>query len=149
MHTTHTEAIDFPPGVIWECVRCATCCGDTSTHVRRILLLDEEARKISQTTGLDLEKFSKEATDSAPYSREIRKNRGKCVFLRDNTCQIYEHRPLVCRFFPFGVARQNDRLTFYLTKEPCQGLGRGEELDKRFYASLLKNARKRMEGAQT
>ena len=26
---------------------------------------------------------------------------GKCVFLKDDKCSAYEHRPTVCREFPF------------------------------------------------
>ncbi len=32
--------------------------------------------------------------------RRLRNVDGKCYFLKDNACKIYEHRPLGCRLYP-------------------------------------------------
>ena len=38
------------------------------------------------------------------YSYEMKKNKkGKCFFLKENQCCIYEFRPIICRFYPFEL----------------------------------------------
>ncbi|MFN4196881.1 MAG: YkgJ family cysteine cluster protein [Caldimicrobium sp.] len=58
-----------------------------------------------------------------------------CPFLGEEGCQIYEVRPLACRYYPlgFGLFRNRDEKRneefYYLVKEGfCQGLDSGPEI---------------------
>ncbi|MBT7154213.1 MAG: YkgJ family cysteine cluster protein [Deltaproteobacteria bacterium] len=52
---------------------------------------------------------------------------GKCIFLGDKWCNIYDSRPVVCRNYPTGVAAQNplsdeiEQPYFIVKEEMCQG----------------------------
>jgi Fe-S-cluster containining protein len=39
----------------------------------------------------------------------LRKQRGRCLFLQRGRCQIYPHRPVTCRLFPFNVYLDSTR----------------------------------------
>ncbi|MBD3262109.1 MAG: hypothetical protein GF334_10670 [Candidatus Altiarchaeales archaeon] len=70
----------------FQCLMCGNCCR------LRIIELDEE----------DVEKLKKQGrqgfTDS---NRFILRDRGRCVFLKNDKCTVHECRPRVCREFPF------------------------------------------------
>ena len=94
-----------------ECAKCAKCCIEPL-----IPLNDYEVRKITRATGLLASKivrfvpFEKVSwpkdSDDWVELREgrrimmLRHHRGKCMFLKNRRCLIYNHRPRVCRLFP-------------------------------------------------
>ena len=54
----------------------------------------------------------------------LKKIKGKCPFLGNDGCQIYVHRPSVCRLYPLGHAFSATRKegVYFLLKEPeCLG----------------------------
>ncbi len=58
-------------------------------------LTDEDVRRI-ESLGYRREEFSIVVNGI----RRLRNVNGKCYFLRDNKCTIYEHRPEGCRLYP-------------------------------------------------
>jgi Fe-S-cluster containining protein len=117
-----------PNNVLFECNRCGLCCGDTPKKTRHILLLSKEANRISKETSLPTQEFSKTITGKTPYCYEMKKtHEGKCFFLKDNQCSIYESRPLICIFYPFELkfSEDNGQYTFDFTLE-CPGVGKGK-----------------------
>ena len=105
------ETVDFtyPVDVGFECSGCGLCCGDTAQKKRHILLLAAEARKISAATHLSIRGFAKKTPSQAPYVYEMRKQKGKCFFLKNCRCSIYGSRPLICQFYPFELRFNPDR----------------------------------------
>lgn len=140
---SESEVMIFPPGIKWMCLRCAMCCSDTPDHERKIMMLEEEAVAISKATGLKIDKFTRQLKTSY-YSREMLKKEGKCLFLKDNICEIYNNRPLICNFYPFGLNKLNSQFTFLLTEESCKGLGKGKVLEENFYKQLLAYAKNKI-----
>ena len=130
---------DYPRNVRFKCLRCALCCGDARNRVRSILLLRIEAESISWKTSKSLDDFAEIVEGFEPYVYCIKKtNEGKCVFLKDNSCSIYETRPLICRFYPFQLKNiRTERYVFEYTTE-CPGIGKGTRLEKRFFEGLFK-----------
>ncbi len=129
----------YPDNVQFECNRCGLCCGDTKQKTRNILLLDSEVKAISLETCLVPSEFANETPDKAPYCYEMKKNNaGKCYFLRDNQCSIYELRPLICRFYPFELKFSADQDThvFSFTLE-CPAIGKGKQLTRRDFEALF------------
>ncbi len=102
----------YPKNIAFRCNRCGLCCGDTEEKTRHILLLESEANVISAKTSLPKQEFTVQIADKAPYCYEMKKPKeGKCFFLKDNQCSIYQQRPLICRFYPFELKFSEDKGT--------------------------------------
>lgn len=134
-------SFEYPKFVRFRCERCALCCGDTEDKIRSILLLKTEADRISKKTLTGLDKFAEKIEGFEPYIYQMRKTEdGKCVFLRDNSCSIYQIRPLICRFYPFQLKNlTDDRYAFTYTNE-CPGIGKGPQLKRDFFERLFGNS---------
>lgn len=131
---------EYPKHVRFRCERCALCCGDTKDRIRLILLLKIEADRISKKTLTDLDEFADKIEGSEPYIYQMRKTEDrKCVFLKDDSCSIYQIRPLICRFYPFQLKNMgNNRYAFSYTHE-CQGVGKGPQLKRDFFERFFDN----------
>lgn len=129
----------YPESIRFKCQRCSICCGDTKDKVRRIFLLENEVEIVSKKTSKTIEDISEKIDGFEPYTCVMRKTKdGICNFLYDNSCSIYEVRPLVCKFYPFQLQRsKNDRYHFTYTEE-CPGIGKGPLLKRSFYENLFK-----------
>ncbi len=131
----------YPDNLSWECVRCATCCGDTAKRTRHVLILASEAQAIAARTGIRVEEFAHKVKDSKPYEFQVRKKNKRCVFLTGVSCSIYSDRPLICRFYPFVLEQSKNRtFEFKLPEHECRGIGRGKKLTRDYYVSLLRIA---------
>jgi len=138
---------DFPEGACFVCEKCGRCCGDTEDTVRHVLLLKTEAEKISKETSQEIEEFTQQVYGFEPYIYEMKKteNEGKCLFLENNRCTIYEKRPIICRFYPFELNNLgNEQYSFSFTTK-CKGIGQGLHLKKNFFADLFRVATKTMD----
>lgn len=134
------------PKVLWQCQRCAMCCTDTESHVRKIKLLLSETEAISETTGMKKDEFAKNMNISRLFSIEMLKVDGKCTFLEKQLCGIYDNRPLTCFYYPFFLTRVNQNLLrFNLTSENCAGLGLGGVIRIRHLVKLLNLATQRFQ----
>lgn len=139
-------SFSHPKDVHFECTRCALCCGDTKTRVRRILLLKSEAEAISRITSKTITEFARKTTGNKLYAYEMKKTaaQGKCLFLMDKTCTIYPSRPLICRFYPFQLkTARMGQSTFSDTRE-CPGIGKGAQLRKGYFEALFEEANDRL-----
>jgi len=136
---------DYPRKIRFECEKCALCCGDTKDRVRRILLLEIEAKRISQKTHKGVDSFAEKLDGFEPYVYMMKKTEnGKCVFLKDNLCTIYQIRPLICRFYPFELKEdENHKHAFAYTVE-CPAIGKGPYLGKCYFERLFKTSMKIM-----
>ncbi len=90
--------------------------------------------------------FSTEIKDQQPYVYEIKKTpEGKCAFLKDNQCTIYEQRPLICIFYPIELKfdAKSNQYVFDFTVE-CPGINQGKPLAKKDFIELFENAQRRL-----
>ncbi|MEM3536549.1 MAG: YkgJ family cysteine cluster protein [Candidatus Bathyarchaeia archaeon] len=133
-------SFNYPRNVRFRCLKCAKCCGDTETRVRRILLLKCEAERIAEAMSKPIVEFAQETEGHAPYVYEMKKTQrdGKCVFLKNERCTIYRLRPLICRFYPFElIIVEEGKHEFRFTME-CPGMGKGGRLTKKYFEALLR-----------
>jgi len=137
-------SFEYPKHVRFRCMRCALCCGDTEDKIRSVLLLEIEAERVSQKTLKVIGEFAEKIGDSEPYIYRMKKTDEKCVFLKDDSCSIYQIRPLICRFYPFELQNIRNRPMFTYTNE-CPGIGRGPQLKRGFFEKLLRESMKLME----
>jgi Fe-S-cluster containining protein len=142
------EHVNFSyPKVRFECLKCALCCGDTKARARHILLLKKEVERISEATSKTLIEFAEKIEGHSPYVYEMRKTsqNGKCVFLKDSRCTIYQLRPVICRFYPFELKVTKDEEHEFSFTEECLGIRRGKMLKKRYFSDLIKQLRQSVE----
>ena len=132
----------YPVNIKFGCNRCGLCCGDTKQKNRHILLLEAETNNIAAHTSRCILDFSLEIKDKRPYVYEMKKtSEGKCVYLKDNQCSIYQLRPLICRFYPFELKFNKDKKLhdFDFTVE-CPGINQGKVFLERDFKKLFKSA---------
>ena len=132
-------SFNYPRDVRFRCQRCTTCCGDTETRVRHILLLRLEAERISREALKPIREIAVKIVGHEPDVFEMRKTarEGKCIFLAENQCMIYTLRPLVCRFYPFELKTAKNGTHKFGYTEECKGIGKGKQLDKTYFEDLF------------
>ncbi|MBK5133973.1 YkgJ family cysteine cluster protein [Candidatus Bathyarchaeota archaeon] len=128
----------YPEKLTFVCAKCGICCGDVDKKKRHILMLKEEAKQISIMAGKNVLNFANINVNQTPYDYEMKKNeKGNCIFLNENKCDIYSIRPLICRFYPFELINNiNGDYEFLFTKE-CPGLSKGEQIEKDYFEKLF------------
>ncbi|MFB0563141.1 MAG: YkgJ family cysteine cluster protein [Candidatus Lokiarchaeia archaeon] len=138
--------------VRFECIQCGNCCRDknsiiTVTHkdiIRLVKYLECDYKELlSKYIGFyqvreefeDRMVFSAISTYRGNAFLGLRKRSdGSCVFLKDNLCEIYPGRPMVCRSFPFTFEVKKGWLSWGLmarAEEICPGLGQGEKVSEK------------------
>ena len=86
----------------------------------------------------DLNEFAEKIESFEPYIYQMRKNEdGKCVFLKDNSCSIYQIRPLICRFYPFQLKNLGNNIYAFTYTDECSGIGKGLQLKRDFFERLF------------
>jgi len=129
---------EYPKHVFFTCNRCALCCGDTEERTRQILLLKTEAHRISEGASKSINEFAEETEGLAPFIYKMRKNGGRCIFLRENLCSIYDMRPIICRFYPFKLENLGKNRYVFSYTEECPGIGKGAQLKRNFFEGLFR-----------
>jgi hypothetical protein len=129
---------NYPKNVRFKCERCALCCGDAKNRARSILLLRIEAERISQKTLKSVEDFAEKIEEFEPYAYRMKKKDGKCVFLRDNLCTIYQVRPLICTFYPFEFKEVGSKRYIFAYTDECPAIGKGPKLKRDYFEKLFK-----------
>ena len=133
-------SLKYPKNIRFVCNKCAICCGNTEKRDRTILLLGVEAQRISKEIRKTTREFACKTESSGPYVYQMKKTgEGKCVFLKDNLCAIYEIRPLICRFYPFELKTTRKHPVFTFTPE-CPCIGKGPRVRKSFFEKLLRES---------
>jgi hypothetical protein len=130
---------DYPKNIRFKCERCTLCCGDTKDRVRSVLLLRIEAERISQKTLKSIEDFAEEIEEFEPYVYRMKKTKdGKCIFLKNKLCSIYQIRPLICRFYPFELKEVGSNRYIFAYTDECPAIGKGPKLKRGYFERLFK-----------
>ncbi len=129
-----SEEIEFyyPANVTWSCTHCGACCGDVDKRERSIRLLYKDIQRIEEVTEGEFY----ERWEDGSFEGLMLKEDGKCLFLTDEGCRIYENRALLCRMYPFWLERQDDLFMFGIDAD-CPGRGEGDVLGEDFFRGLL------------
>jgi Fe-S-cluster containining protein len=104
-------------------------------------MLKTEAQHIAKLTAKPIEEFAAETEEHEPYAYEMRKTseEGNCIFLKNKACTIYEHRPVICRFYPFEFRPTKSHVNEFLATDECPGIDKGPRpLRKSYFADLLR-----------
>jgi len=101
----------------WECYECCKTPADLNSEEYKILL----------NLG-----YSDFAYEIAPGIYKLRKENDACIFLKNNRCEIHEHKPVSCKAQPFvPIYFDFHSLKLVVAIEPqaynwCYGLQAGE-----------------------
>jgi len=112
-----------------------------------VLLLKSDAERIAAEAKREIVTFASEISEKTPYVYEMHKDpSGKCVFLQENGCTIYEARPLICRFYPFELSGDKKGFFTFRVTDECPGVcpgatGVGKKLAASYFRALLELAR--------
>jgi Fe-S-cluster containining protein len=147
---------EYPENVRFECTKCGLCCGDTPEKTRHVLLLKTDAARIAAHTKRQIGTFANETQDKSPYVYEMHKAQdGKCVFLQNNRCVVYNVRPLICRFYPFELLTDENVVCRSRVTDECPGVfcqdtvGVGKKLDAHYFRVLFELARDELNSGPT
>jgi Fe-S-cluster containining protein len=109
----------------FQCQRCGDCCRNVEEGSNLVMVGPAEIRSICGATGRAWE----EAVEPYPEFLEdgkgtrytfgwcLRREHDRCMFLDRGRCTVYEHRPWICRTYPFMLGEEG------LVVFECPGLG--------------------------
>ena len=130
----------YPAGLRWVCTRCGRCCKDVEGWDRRVLLLTNDVKLLEAAGEIGFH----EPEEEGKFVAIMRKREGRCVFLDEEGCRVYEARPLLCRMYPFYVERRGDVYVIGVDTG-CPGVGEGDALTEEYFRRLLGYALRQME----
>jgi len=108
----------------FTCRRCGACCTEIEPGSNLVLVSPGEVRAIMARTGQAFEEVAEPYPDTIregereyTFGWAVRREHGRCIFLQDQGCSVYEVRPWICRTYPFML--ENGVLRIF----PCSGTG--------------------------
>lgn len=96
-----------------SCKQCGNCC-QWGGHVH---LINADIKKISKFLGVSEREFINKytcLTSNRQGLSLIEHEDGRCIFLSDKSCQVYQVRPAQCRDFPYTwTVKDMENCRFY------------------------------------
>ena len=116
---------------VFECRMCGQCCEGEGG----IILGARDLARIAAGLRLSQEAFLEQYGILRNGKNQIRTGQdGKCIFFREGQgCIVHEHKPDVCRAWPFFRGNMVDAESLFLAKEYCPGI-RGDATHEEFVA---------------
>jgi Fe-S-cluster containining protein len=110
----------------FQCQGCSDCCRRVADESNLVMVGPPEIRQLCSATGRAWREIAE------PYPEFIEDGQGmrytfgwclkrtadRCMFLEDDRCAVYDHRPWICRTYPFMLGEEG------LMVFECPGLGR-------------------------
>ncbi len=92
----------------FACKMCGECCTDTSGGDALVMVFPDEIHAIMNYTGFAWEDIAQPFPEvvtingkEVTFEWALIKDGGRCRFLSDGLCSIYQVRPSICRTYPF------------------------------------------------
>lgn len=135
----HANSASLVPDILtsrFSCIRCGWCCQrnfdiriteDISRPSNAISIFPGDIRRIVRMTGCKWEEVAEpdrfsclcEGDDVLAIGWILkRNNEGNCTFYSNGKCSIYDHRPVICRIYPFFMKDCGVEIMH------CNGLGK-------------------------
>lgn len=108
----------------FECTACGKCCTGTPGYT---WVSEKEIVEIASHLNLSLQDFADR------YLRKIGEEWSlkempvtyDCIFLKNNKCSIYSHRPEQCRTYPFWPKFLRSKEDWEKAAQECEGIRLG------------------------
>ncbi len=116
----------YADGLRFECTGCGNCCksrGEYST----VYLMQADVDAMAAQLEMSAEAFLERHCEGEEGWTVLRSSGETCRFLAaDNSCQIYQARPMQCRTWPFWEENLRERATWEgPVAADCPGIGQG------------------------
>ena len=125
--------MDIEKGIRFECQGSGNCCVSRGAY-GFVYLSKKDIKKLSigfKTTEQNFTKNYCQKTDGFIHLKELKKNNGNCIFLKDNKCTVYKSRPIQCRTWPFWPENMNTKTWNNDIAKNCPGVGKGQVKTKK------------------
>ena len=125
--------MDIEKGIRFECQGSGNCCVSRGTY-GFVYLSKKDIKKLSIYFKITEQNFIKnycQKTDGFIHLKELKKNNGNCIFLKDNKCTVYKSRPIQCRTWPFWPENMNTKTWNNDIAKNCPGVGKGKVKTKK------------------
>lgn len=114
----------YKDGLRFQCTECGKCCSGSPGFV---WVTNEEMQEIASFLHISLEAFQKKYTRFAydRYALIEKKSSSQnydCIFLKDNKCQVYSHRPKQCRSYPWWIQNLHSEESWKEAAHHCEGI---------------------------
>ena len=130
----------FKEGIKFECQGSGNCCVSRGSY-GFVYLSDKDLKRFSNYFKLSIDKFKSkfcQITDGFIHLSEKKSFNGKCIFLKNNRCTVYESRPSQCRTWPFWNDNMNAKVWNKDISINCPGVGKGKIIKKKEIDKFLK-----------
>ena len=124
--------MDIEKGIRFECQGSGNCCVSRGSY-GFVYLSNKDIKKLSNGLKITKNKFLKnycDKTDGYIHLKELKKNKGDCIFLKDKRCTVYKSRPIQCRTWPFWPENMNIKTWNNDISKNCPGIGKGKIVSK-------------------
>jgi len=122
--------INFLGKDLFTCIRCGLCCSNQFETRKELLIYPEEAevlialgfqKKILVEIKEDLvfPDTKNKVLLVARYKIKFKNN--LCPFLKENLCELYDNRPIICRAFPLIVKEKSNEEFEVVLEQSCEG----------------------------
>ena len=125
--------MDIEKGIRFECQGSGNCCVSRGTY-GFVYLSQKDIKTLSigfKTTEQNFVKNYCQKTDGFIHLKELKKNNGNCIFLKENKCTVYKSRPIQCRTWPFWPENMNTKTWNNDIAKNCPGVGKGKVKTKK------------------
>lgn len=131
----------------FRCRGCGDCCRTIEEGSNLVMVGPAEIRRICDATGQAWEDVAEpypefiEGEGGVRYTFGwcLRRDRDRCGFLEESRCTVYDHRPWICRTYPFMLGEEG------LMVFECPGLGGGIDHEEATALARTLIARRRAE----
>ncbi len=123
--------INLKEGIKFECQGSGNCCVSRGSY-GFVYLSDKDLKRFSNYFNLSIDSFKSkfcQITDGFIHLSEKKSFNGKCIFLKNNRCTVYESRPSQCRTWPFWNENMNVKIWDNDISVNCPGIGKGKKIN--------------------
>ena len=124
--------MDIEKGIRIECQGSGNCCVSRGSY-GYVYLSKKDIETLSNGLKITKKNFIKDycqETDGFIHLKEIKKNKGNCIFLINKKCSVYKSRPIQCRTWPFWPENMNTKDWNNDIAKNCPGVGKGKIIKK-------------------
>lgn len=121
------DGVFYRNGLRFSCQRCSQCCRIEPGFV---FLCEEDLHALVEETGVPQDQFLKQycrwvSMRGYTYLSLKEKPNYDCIFWNEGGCEVYSHRPLQCRSYPFWESNLSSREQWEALTSTCAGIGQG------------------------
>lgn len=112
-------------GIRFECQGSGQCCVSRDEY-GYVYMTKEDRIRMAQSLDIPTPEFTKEYCIKEDGIYHLKDGQdGRCLFLVDKKCGVYEGRPTQCRTWPFWPEVMNAKTWKKEVADYCPGVGKG------------------------